>query len=75
MKEEIYQVTMDTNNPSADGRGFFSSLAKANKAVEHYRKVTSDSPDYYGETTFRIDVINKLNLTGYELQSIDTIIE
>lgn len=72
---KIYKVTMSTQNLSADGTGFYSTKEKALQAVELKKAVVLKYPDYYGDTDFDIAELDRKSLTGFELESIDTIIE
>jgi len=45
----IYEVLISTCNPSADVSGYFDSKKAVNKAIERFKIVVKESPDYYGE--------------------------
>ena len=55
---KLYEVIMESTNPSAGKRGYFSSLEKAEAEVEKWREYVKDEEGdeegYWGKVTFEI---------------------
>jgi len=51
---KLYEVIMESTNPSAGKRGYFSSLEKAEAEVEKWREYAKDEEGYWGKVTFEI---------------------
>lgn len=56
----IYQLKMNTQNPSADKSGYFETKEEVEKVIKKWEGIIdrNGSEDYYGITTFDIVKIN-----------------
>jgi hypothetical protein len=54
---KIYKLEMITNNPSANKSGYFETEEEADKKEEQWKRITAESPDYYGDTYFEREEI------------------